>query len=281
METLARLREHDVNANWLSLATSSLARFTLDRVDMDAICTQVWGLDGEGSFIQETIDSYGTTYNSYNANGTSQINLAMYNRTFTTGEKDAAGRTTGRRGFNDPTLYVARTTKSNVVEGYSYMIPLELVVRSPLEVWNPWNLNIKDQNSPAATAAMDGTRTKPWDAAYTRALWNLLPPKFFTIGITDPSDTVSGGVWIRATNGQAYPADNSGINITITNAVNYLNSNNLPISTVFRFRYPIAPLWHEFSYASIQANNLRNILKGLFKEVVNGTLSISDIDDLL
>jgi hypothetical protein len=280
LETLARLREGDPSANWLALATSGYARFTLDQSDMDALCTQVWGLDGEGAFIAENINSYGTVYTTFNPDGRSQANLAKYNRNFVTGTRDAAGRAYGRRGFNDPTLYVARTTRPEVVEGYSYMIPLELIVRSSLEIWNPWNLRIIDGPLDAA-ASGDGSRASPWNAAYTHLWWNLLPPNFFSAGISDPSDTVRGGVWIRANDGNAYPADNSGIYITVGNAANYRNASGTTVSTTFRQRYPIAPLWHEFSYANVQVNNLRNTLRALLKGLASGSVTVNDIDNFL
>lgn len=279
LEALARLRESNAAATWTSLATSGLARFTLEQADLDAMCTQVWGLDGEGAFIAESINSYGTNFTTYNVVGNAQANLARYNRTYRIGSADAAGRTVAKRGFNDPTLYVARTTKANVVEGYSYMIPLELIVRTPLEIWNPWGLITIDGNGSEGTGA--GTQASPWNAAYTRLWWNLMPPNFFSAGVSDPSDTVRGGVWIKATDGKAYPADNSGIYITRGNAANYRNDAGATVSTTFRQRYPIAPLWHEFGYANVQLNNLKNTLRGLLKGLAGGTVSATDIDNLL
>jgi hypothetical protein len=279
-EALNRLRErNNSNASWVDLALSGLARFTLDQDSMDSLCSQVWGLDGEGAYIPEAINSYGTTFTTYNVVGSAQANLAKYNRTYKIGTNDAAGRTVARRGFNDPTLYVARTTKPNVVEGYSYMIPLELIVRSPLEIWNPWNLITIDGNGSQGTGA--GTQASPWNAAYTRLWWNLMPPKFFSAGVSDPADTTSGGVWIKAQDGNAYPADNSGITITRGNAANYRDANNTLLSNTFRFRYAIAPAWHEFTYANIQLNNFKNTLKEVLKDVVAGTATDGEIDKLL
>jgi len=281
VEALNRLREGGMpTAGWQQLAESGLARFTLDQDSMDAICAQVWGLDGEGAFIPEVIDSYGTNFTTYNVVGDAQANLAKYNRTYKIGSNDAAGRTTARRGFNDPTLYVAKTTLSSVVEGYSFMIPLELIVRTPLEVWNPWGLNLIDGN-PASGGSGAGTPASPWNAAYTQLWYNLLPPNFFSAGASDPADTTTGGVWILAANGSAYPADNSGIFITIGGAADYRNPAGNTISTVFRQRYAIAPVWHEFTYANVQLNNFKNSVRVLLKGIVSGSVSTADIDHIL
>ena len=90
-----------------------------------------------------------------------------------------------------------------------------------------------------------------------------------------------GGVWIRANDGNAYPADNSGIYITVGNAANYRNPSGTTVSTTFRQRYPIAPLWHEFSYANVQVNNLRNTLRALLKGMASGSVTVNDIDNYL
>jgi hypothetical protein len=281
VEALNRLRESGMpTAGWLQLAESGLARFTLDQDSMDAICAQVWGLDGEGAFIPEVIDSYGTNFTTYNVVGDAQANLAKYNRTYKIGSNDASGRTTARRGFSDPTLYVAKTTLPSVVEGYSFMIPLELIVRTPLEVWNPWSLNLIDGN-PASGGSGAGTPASPWNAAYTQLWYNLLPPNFFSAGASDPADTTTGGVWIQASNGSAYPADNSGIFITIGGAADYRNPAGNVISTVFRQRYAIAPVWHEFTYANVQLNNFKNSVRALLKGIVSGSVSATDIDHIL
>ena len=152
--------------------------------------------------------------------------------------------------------------------------------RSSLEIWNPWNLRVIDGPLDAA-ASGDGSRASPWNAAYTHLWWNLLPPNFFSAGISDPSDTVRGGVWIRADDSNAYPADNSGIYITVGNAANYCNASGTTVSTTFRQRYPIAPLWHEFSYANVQVNNLRNTLRALLKGLASGSVTVNDIDNYL
>ena len=53
------------------------------------------------------------------------------------------------------------------------------------------------------------------------------------------------------------------------------------VSTTFRQRYPIAPLWHEFSYANVQVNNLRNTLRALLKGLASGSVTVNDIDNFL
>ena len=108
-----------------------------------------------------------------------------------------------------------------------------------------------------------------------------MPPKFFSAGVSDPADTTSGGVWIKAQDGNAYPADNSGITITRGNAADYRDANNTLLSNTFRFRYAIAPAWHEFTCANIQLNNFKNTLKEVLKDVVAGTATDGEIDKLL
>ena len=61
----------------------------------------------------------------------------------------------------------------------------------------------------------------------------------------------------------------------------YRNASGTTLSTTFRQRYPIAPLWHEFSYANVQVNNLRNTLRALLKGLASGSVTVNDIDNFL
>jgi len=284
-EALRRLKDMRgfSNPTWKDLAESGYARWQLESNDMNVICEGVWGLDGEGAFLPEEINTgFDRDYVTYEVAGTARLNMARYNRLFKIGTNDAAGRTVARRGFSDPTLYVAKTTDPTVVEGYSYMIPLELILRSPTEIWNPWDLKlIEGYPGRGNTSSGNGSQASPWNAAYTQLWYNLLPPNFFSTGVSDPADTVTGGRWIEANDGNAYPADNSGIYISRNNAADFRDPDGNPYSSVMRFRYAIGPVWHDFTYGNVQLNNFKNTMKELLKGIASGTVSASDIDDVI
>lgn len=280
---LGRLRQSNPNATWKDLAESNFARFHLDESDMRVICESVWGLDGAGAYIPEDINSYGSVYSTYDpANPSDRLNMARYNRVYNYGAAGASGRSSARRGFSDPTLYVAKTTQSNVVEGYTWMIPIELVVRAPVEIWNPWDLRLIEGRPNSTNSSGSGnSRTDPWNAAFTQLWYSLLPPGFFNSVNGDPADTSTGGKWIMSNDGNAYQAENSGIWVKYSNAGDYRDQNGNPYSTVFRQRVVIAPVWHEFTYGNVQLENFKDTVKGALKELRAGTLSDEDIDNII
>ena len=78
--------------------------------------------------------------------GDTDLNAARYGRWHGV-PPNAAGRDT-RRGFNDPTLFVAQATREQVAgfaaRGHdfrvSWAIPMEIVLAPPHMVWNPYRL---------------------------------------------------------------------------------------------------------------------------------------------
>ena len=282
-QELGRLRVSDPNATWKDLAESGKARFHMEQNDMISICESVWGLDGAGAYISEEIDSYGNDYATYDAsNQTDRLNMARYNRTYGYGDPGASGRRSARRGFSDPTLFVAKTTSSSVVEGYTWMVPIELVVRAPVEIWNPWDIILLEGKPDGINSSGSGnSASDPWNAAFTQLWYSLLPPGFFNSNNDDPADTSTGGKWIMANDGNAYPAENSGIWIQYSNAADYRDASGNPYSTVFRQRMVIAPVWHEFTYGNQQLENFKDTVREALKGVRAGTFTDSDIDNII
>ena len=282
-QELGRLRVSDPNATWKDLAESGKARFHMEQNDMISICESVWGLDGAGAYISEEIDSYGNDYATFDAsNQTDRLNMARYNRTYGYGDPGASGRRSARRGFSDPTLFVAKTNSSSVVEGYTWMVPIELVVRAPVEIWNPWDIILLEGRPDGINSSGSGnSASDPWNAAFTQLWYSLLPPGFFNSNNDDPADTSTGGKWIMANDGNAYPAENSGIWIKYDNAADYRDASNNPYSTVFRQRMVIAPVWHEFTYGNQQLENFKDTVREALKGVRAGTFTDSDIDNII
>jgi hypothetical protein len=279
---LQRLRDSNPNAGWKELAESNFARFKLRDDDLQAICEGVWGLDGEGAYIPEDINSYGSVYSTYDpANPSDRLNMARYNRTYNYGAAGASGRSSAKRGFSDPTLYVAKTTRSDVVEGYTWMIPLELVVRAPVEIWNPWNLILIEGRPTSSNSSGNGSQSSPWNAAFTQLWYSMLPTGLFSASDDDPANTATGGTWVMSNDGNAYPANNSGIWVKYDNAGDYRDLNGNPYSTVFRQRIVIAPVWHEFTYGNVQLENFKDTVKTALKGIRAGTMSDADIDNII
>jgi hypothetical protein len=118
---------------------------------LDRLMALMPGLDGADAFIEEkhwdyNLRKYVSAYRVDIAN--QKLNAAYYNRMLKLLDDDAANLDTMIRGFNDPTLFVALNTRpevmvqniDNIDYRVSYAIPMELILRTPLEGWNPYNI---------------------------------------------------------------------------------------------------------------------------------------------
>jgi hypothetical protein len=161
------------------------------------------------------------------------------------------------------------------------MIPIELVVRAPVEVWNPWDLALIDGRPNSQNSSGDGSQGNPWNAAFTQLWYSMLPVGFFNSNDDDAADTSTGGTWVMGQDGNTYPAENSGIWVKYNNAGDYRDLNGNPYSTVFRQRTVIAPVWHEFTYANQQLENFKDSVREALKGVRSGTFTDSDIDNII
>jgi len=136
---------------------------------IDSLMEQVPGKDNNDAYLEESLNGVKTKH--YLRNET--LNVAYYSRFYRRDDGDDSGRYHQRRGFNDDTLWAARTTMSKVSglrvstpeEGeieekwfahllflvalhrpsyvlYSrtWAVPLEIIYLTPLGSWNPYNI---------------------------------------------------------------------------------------------------------------------------------------------
>ena len=281
---ISQMERFSEDATWLDLAVSNKARFRLGDGILEELCESCFGFEGEGSFLTDNMELPLSTNYSLRAKGTAApLNAAKYNREYTMGMADASNRGSAPRGFNDPTLFIAKTTNKNIINGYSYMIPLELVLRTPLEVWNPYKVSISPGNTGLFTRQ---TKTNPNGQATYFGGYYLSPVGLYSTssGSTDVADT-GGNIWILAENKKAVLTESSGVTITkdINNPAGeaiYKDSTGGDFSNTVRFRYPVYPVYHEYTYEHIQSENLKSILKRALKSITEGTLTVNDIDNL-
>lgn len=196
-----------------AMIRSRQARF--ECVDVEAMMEQCYGMEGEGAVLTEDYNYSGVAYSfddykDPSIGGAPSLNAARYNRRSIINRSDASGRQVFHRGFNDPRLFVAKTTHSEVVNGFSYAIPLEVLVRSPVESWNPANITI-NRATPIPTAA--GTLADPFPDARPDNGWYYVPKAIFTVvpGATDPADTVAPSKFVRGADLNIYECAAAGV----------------------------------------------------------------------
>lgn len=235
---------------------------------IDSLMSRVPGLNGGGSLV-ETWNDTGTPYNSkvFGSN-TQDLNIAYYNRWYSM-FFTASGRANSRRGWNDPTLFVASTTRPEVAATldptrsdaplrYSYAIPLELILRTPLESWNPYGIPLQ------ATITGNGSVGSPYNG-YNPVLYNHKTPASFFAGQApngDPADTNAGD--IRA-------LDGAGTTRVVRNSGLYVHLPTISgIAQPIRIRYPIAPVYHEGSYEWGYCEALQEELRKVWDQLKAG-----------
>jgi len=248
---------------------------------LDDWMQEVPGKDNYGAKIED--DAFGLAKMDMELKN--KINVAHYHRRWKVGARDAMGDTIGHRGYSDRSLFVAETTQPRIAPAslkhvctrpqgrlvcqdlekrVSYAVPLELIFLTPLQSWNPYNIEYKgsthDPRSKAVTA--DGrnggtTADKAYNGTYQRSFY-YTPVEFFTGSEMshDPADTTRAATGVLDRHGNVRLLKSSGIRI---------NLPNIPGVGSLRTRYPIMPLWVEGTAQWKEIEALTDIVMDLDK----------------
>ena len=273
-----RLARYELN----SVNSSTWREGTIGEEYIDRLMGEVPGKDNYNA--DHFDDAFGV--NATNYDGTMRLNTAYYTRYYAI-PKDAMGRTTQRRSFNDPTMWAAMTSQPRVMgvtactaeiaggEGincgeatikaqkWSYAIPLEIIYLTPLSRWNPYNLSHCPASSDSSQCwtkrgNRDGKLTP--DKAYNGTATNVYyqtPKEFFggrTASDTDPADTAAAAVGVLDQQGVVREVSASGHWIHFPPIVTF----DRPV----RQRYPIAPVHEHGSASWKETKALQDLLMG-------------------
>lgn len=233
---------------------------------LDDIMSEIPGKDNyPGNLTDEAFDLPAHSMDPADKNG--KLNSAYYHRWFRVMEKDAMGQSMRRRGYSDENLFVAMTTQSKVAgmnvrsckrskgkpkdcrtvhQKVTYAFPLEIIYLTPLNRWNPFDIEDKgDERTPyGKTVFQDGrnggtTPEKAYNGVNSKKYY-LTPSAFFSGKevATDAADTARSSVGVLDKKGNVRITRASGTRIFLP-----------PISGVgvLRQRYPIMPVHGEGS----------------------------------
>lgn len=203
-------------------------RFLIEENDyaggmLDRMMGLLPGLDGHGAVLREEYPSSGYTVYDYFEQG-QELNAAYYSRFTHTKGRDASNQSVLLRGFNDPYLFAASTSREEVLNTpingldyrFSWAIPMEVVLRTPLETWNPYEIPEASYGSLSAGSAGDGSQVDPLHGYNSSAYYYITPTQLFSGGgFADVADTVGSGVWMRGGDGEAYKCRESGHWVTL------------------------------------------------------------------
>jgi hypothetical protein len=234
---------------------------------IDQLINKIPGLDGDGAVIRDRYTQYGQNITLNDYGKTTELNAAYYHRFYSASALDASNRSNARRGYNDPTLFVAANTRKEVVpitvgtetKRFSRMTPLELVILTPLHNWNPYDIPLAPYS-----AGLGGTQANPLNG-YAEALGYYRTPGDLFVNTTtnagDAADTVRPGVWVKCGDGVARKHVASGVHIILP---------TMPNVGAFRCRYPIPYLHQEGSYAHAYSEALLRDLDAWAAVAING-----------
>ena len=206
-----------------NIKSSRAARFEIDGANVDdqreenpmtynlvdKIMEQIPGKDNYGAYIKprpfgfEDDELY-----SANSKDKCKLNAAYYHRAYLQEDKDGKRVQYGQRTFSDR-LYVAHTTQDRIAHvsydktrngkserfstKVSYAIPAEIIYLTPINKWNPYDLQFTSNSSGS------GTYADPFPGIKSSRYY--IAPNIFFSGEekdADPADTAkAGGVFIK------------------------------------------------------------------------------------
>ncbi|MGP5567243.1 phage tail protein [Pseudomonas helleri] len=238
---------------------------------LDELMAKVPGLNGAGADLVEQYTDSGLVTKLTKWGSTELLNAAYYNRRYGH-ERNASGRTKGLRSYNDPTLFVASNTRpevaSFVADGQtyrnSYAIPLELILRTPLEGWNPYGI------ATVATTTGDGaTAQTAWAGRNDSARHYITPAEMFsdTVKDPDPADTGASPRWMLDSLGKPQLVRASGI---------YAVLPKIEDAGGLVLRYPVYPMFHEGGWAAAAVDALAGDCATSMAGLMRGHLTQKD-----
>eukprot|EP00056_Hartaetosiga_gracilis_P010237 m.150073 g.150073 ORF g.150073 m.150073 type:complete len:1083 (+) comp13278_c0_seq1:52-3300(+) len=220
-----------------------------------------------------------------------RLNTGFYTRFFSVNKKDAMGRATVRRGFNDPTLWAAMTTQERVAgvsacteelssgdaskattcnedtvktQKWSWAIPIEIIYMTPLPKWNPHKIPECDRGYVWCDWTIkDDTRVGGFtpETAFNGSATNSFfhtPAEFFSSSSdsdVDAADTSTGTVGNLDHNGNVQRVRSSGHWILFPEIDGF--------DYRIRQRYPIMPLHSAGSSTWKELKALQELTVGL------------------
>lgn len=245
------------------------------KVDLlDELMAKVPGLNGAGSDLVEEYTDSSIVTRLTKWNSPELLNAAYYNRRYGHAS-NASGRTKSLRSYNDPSLFVSSNTRPEVAafaadgQTYrrSYAIPLELILRTPLEGWNPYDIPTME------VSTGDGiTQGTAWLGRNDSSRHYITPAEIFgdAVANQDPADTGASSRWVKDGAGTPRLVRASGI---------YSVLPTIAGAGAVRLRYPVYPLYHEGGFGAAATEALAGDTATSITQVLRGQTEQQDVID--
>eukprot|EP00484_Ammonia_sp_Unknown_P002607 CAMPEP_0197052852 /NCGR_PEP_ID=MMETSP1384-20130603/27249_1 /TAXON_ID=29189 /ORGANISM="Ammonia sp." /LENGTH=751 /DNA_ID=CAMNT_0042485663 /DNA_START=34 /DNA_END=2289 /DNA_ORIENTATION=+ len=231
---------------------------------MDFLMEGIPGKDNYGANLTEEVPGFQGLEKTIHYIDGSEVNAGYYSRFFQISIEDAMGTRRQRRSFNDRYMWAAMTTQEKVspvdvyfgeeryISRFSYAIPLELNYLTPLQNWNPYNVQYIDGEDFPQNVSGSCSENQPFPG-----WWELnsyfTPSAFFSSDAeAGNGDTPKSDICVLDENGESQSVFASGNWITfprIGGGVGYVRS-----------RFPVFPLHGAATPAFNEVKGLQAIL---------------------
>ena len=153
-------------------------------------------------------------------------------------------------------------------QGWSYAIPLEIVFTTPLTEWNPYNIPMHKDGTPAAANVRangaDGSSADKALKGSTKRDYFRTPAEFFqNPKDVDPADTSGGATFVQNSAGEVHRTRASG---------HWILFPEIPGVGSVRQRYPIMPVHDEGSSVWKEAKALEEVVMGRHSKEVDAII---------
>ncbi|KAK3582047.1 hypothetical protein CHS0354_025653 [Potamilus streckersoni] len=254
-------------------------QFRDQSVGYDILDQIMYEIPGKDNYLANITDnSFGQEHYDVHEKENKLLNTGYYHRWFKVANPGAMGLTVRHRGYSDQFMFTAHTTHPEIAEmsvynceynsdlhkqvcdtyrkRVTYAIPLEIIWMTPLQLWNPYDLEMRkeDPHKIATQGGRNGGFTA--DTAYngsSLSIYYLTPAEFFEGGAVgrDPADTAKDAVGVLDKNGTVRRLVGSGVKIF---------TPNIPGVGRLRLRYPIVPIHVEGSPTFKELDALKTVL---------------------
>lgn len=240
---------------------------------LDELMAEIPGKNNHGAVLYD--DALGMETYEY-TDMEERLNAAYYHRSYQAHESDAMGTNARHRTFSDENAFMAMTNHTEVAaatidecadevdpclteQRWSYAIPLEIIYLTPLNSWNPFNIEYKGhyKSDEGKTVNVDTRRGGDTnDTAFNGSnskIYYRTPVEFFdgddqTGGA---ADTGRSGVGVLNADGEFVTTTTSGISVFFP---------SISGIGILRQRYPIFPVHGEGSSVWKELEALKEVV---------------------
>lgn len=264
---------------------------------LDELMKQIPGKDGpNGNLVDDAFEMRCTEWGDL----TATLNTGFYSRYFQFDAEDAMGRQQQMRGYQDLNMFGAMTDHEEVVaqtvcddnfqdadgetkcwtQRWTNAVPLEVVYTTPLNNWNPCNLEEFDDASAwnAANVGKDGTEGNPYVGFTRKGVFNKTPMQFYHSQAGEDLADTGTGHWAVGTDGTKCYVVSSGTKI-VTDPVLFAGDSE---AQGIRLRWPIFPIHDHSRLAFREVSALgKHVRQEMKTENDELRLEISALKDLV